>query len=143
MDDWSTIPNRNADREPAPNPTRPLNPDPTRPLNPDPNPANRAGPHHCQTQPAASSATNRRPSTPAVNQALDPPGLARPHHTEPRGKAPKPLYPPSKPTVTRHQRPQNDADLEPPLDITRPFMDDKLPPISVIHAPLAGRTRNG
>ena len=25
MDDWSTIPNRNADREPAPNPTRPLN----------------------------------------------------------------------------------------------------------------------
>jgi hypothetical protein len=34
-------------------------------------------------------------------------------------------------------------DTQPPLDNTRPFMDDKRLSISVTHAPLAGRTRNG
>ena len=32
--------------------------------------------------------------------------------------------------MTSIKRRQNDADLEPPLDITRPFMDDKRCPIS-------------
>jgi hypothetical protein len=116
MDDWSTIPNRNADREPAPNPTRPLNPNPPTPpprgTPPLPDSASRVKRH----QPA--------PIDPATNQALDPAGLARQHHNEPRGKAPKPLYPPRKQTVTSIKRPQNSTDREPPLDITRPFMDD-------------------
>jgi len=33
--------------------------------------------------------------------------------------------------VTSIKRPQNGADLEPPLDTTRPFMDDKQLSISV------------
>ncbi|HWE14627.1 MAG TPA: hypothetical protein VG365_13990, partial [Solirubrobacteraceae bacterium] len=48
------------------------------------------------------------------------------HHNEPRGEGPETPLPTEKPTVTSIKRPQNDADLEPPLDITRPFMDDKL-----------------
>jgi hypothetical protein len=32
--------------------------------------------------------------------------------------------------VTSTKHPQNDADLEPPLDITRPFMDDNKLSIS-------------
>jgi hypothetical protein len=38
---------------------------------------------------------------------------------------------------------KNGNNLETPLDTTRPFMDDKTLSISVTHAPLAGRTRNG
>ena len=45
--------------------------------------------------------------------------------------------------MTSNIAPKNGNNLEPPLDITRPFMDDKRLSISVTHAPLAGRTRNG
>ena len=40
--------------------------------------------------------------------------------------------------MTSIKRRQNDADLEPPLDITRPFMDDKSRAISVAVGDLVG-----
>jgi hypothetical protein len=117
MDDWSTIPNRNADREPAPHPTRPLKPE-------TPRPPTERDPTHCQTQPAASSApTGAHRPLPSTTRLTHP---ASPGHTttNPGAKPRNPLYPPRKPTVTSINHPQNDADPEPPLDTTRPFMDD-------------------
>ena len=80
----------------------------------------------CQTQPAASSANHLRRSTLPVRQALDPASLARQPSNQVRSRAPKPLYPPSDPAITSPPTQPNVKNGPPPLDITRPFMDDEL-----------------
>jgi hypothetical protein len=57
-------------------------------------------------------------------RALDPTGLARRHSNEVRGEAPKPLYLPSRPTMTATTHQPNVKNSQTALDFHRPFMDD-------------------
>ena len=131
MDDWSNSPAGNAVSEPAPNHQSPMNP-----------------PH----TPTTARLTRSRQAPPTgdgqplpATQALDPTGLARQQGNEVRGEAPKPLYPPDNPTITPTSRQTNVKNGQPPLDITRPFMDDKRLSISGRRtrylAPPEGRSR--
>ena len=109
MDDWSKVPSRQAVSEPAPNHQSPMNRPASRPL-PD--------------SPGRVKRPYRRRSTLPATQALDPTGVARQPGNEVRGEAPKPHYPPDNPTITPTSRQTNVKNGQPPLDITRPFMDD-------------------
>ena len=115
MDDWSKVPSRQAVSEPAPNHQSPMNP-----------------PH----TPTTARLTRSRQAPPTgdgqplpATQALDPTGVARQPGNEVRGEAPKPHYPPDNPTITPTSRQTNVKNGQPPLDITRPFMDDNPLPI--------------
>ena len=111
MDDWSHLPSRNAVSEPAPNHQSPLSPT-TKPPIPMPGSTRRVKRHH-----------RRRAPLPA-GRALDPPGRARQLSNEVRGRAPKPLLQPRIPMITTPIPHTNVKNGQPPLDNTRPFMDD-------------------
>ena len=116
MDDWSTIPNRNAVSEPAPNHQSTLNQHPDRPARP---------------QPAASSAHHPAPINPA---AANPSTRPRPATQHDRGKAPKPLYPP-KSDHDHHQPAPNVKNGQPPLTSPAPSWMTNSPHISVATPP--------
>jgi hypothetical protein len=115
MDDWSHLPAGTQSANRPPKHRSRLNNHPQPPL---PDSASRV-----KRQPQA-------PLNPARHQALDPTGLARQQGNEVRGKAPKPLYPPTDPTMTTANPQPTSKTANPPLDITRPFMDDKRSAIS-------------
>ena len=108
MDDWSLLPSRNAESEPAPDHQSTMN----------------------TTTPSARLTRPRQAPQPVSithvrkDGALDPRELAWPTTQPIRGRAPKPL--PT--TVIMSHRAQSVIpkvkDLDTPLDITRPFMDD-------------------
>ena len=109
MDDWSLLPSRNAESEPAPNPQSPMT-SPTLP------PARLTRPRQAPT----AGADHPRPQT----TALDPAGLARQPSDQSGAK-------PQNPNQRRRSMPHRNQfetpkvkDIERPLDITRPFMDD-------------------
>ncbi len=120
MDDWSLLPNRNAVSEAAPDPQSTV----TTTNNP------------CQTHPPASSAPNRRRSSPPSNKALDPAGLARQFDDQPGAEPRNPSNYGHSPV---HRDIKASAVHEIPasrLDISRPFMDDIRPlPIPTRLAP--------
>jgi hypothetical protein len=131
MDDWSLLPSRNAVSEPAPNPQSPMTT--TTPPLPD--------------SPARVKRPQPAPITPRPQHtALDPNELAW-HPGNQSGAKPQ------NPDQSRRSMPHNNQsatpkvkDLEPRLDITRPFMDDtgglnaaalSLPGATAIAAPSA------
>ena len=109
MDDWSLLPSRNAVSEPAPNHQSPLNPTTSQP--------------NARLDPPRQAPPRRREPLPA-GRALDPPGRARQLCNEVRGRAPKPPLRPRIPMITTPIPHTNVKNGQPPLDNTRPFMDD-------------------
>ena len=110
MDDWSLLPSRNAVSEPAPDPQSPMT---TTTL------------PRCQTRPPASSAHSPVPITRARNaRRLTRTSSSRQMHNQSGAK-------PQNPDQSRRSMPHRNQsatpkvkDLEPRLDIARPFMDD-------------------
>ena len=114
MDDWSLLPSRNAVSEPAPNHQSPLNPTA---LNPDArlDPPRQAPPAGAENPcPQAERLTRQaEPGNPAMKSGAEP---RNPFTTERSRRSPHA-------NRTRTHKPQ------PPLDNTRPFMDDTGRPL--------------
>ena len=107
MDDWSPSPKPERSQRTGAQPPEPHEPTPT-------------------TAPTARLSPPRQAPTTGADQPcpsarrLTRPGLARQHHNEVRGEAPKPLYPPSDPTMTSHHRTRTSKTANRPLTSPAP-----------------------